>query len=247
MKIEKKELRFMLILIVSSVILYVIHFLIFNDLHHIFIFFVEDLAFIPIEVIVVTLIIHRVIEDAEKEKMLSKLYMVIEIFFSEVGIELMRLISCSDKNINEFKKNLEIYCNWTKDDFQKLKSLSNKYQPDLDMKSLKLNKIKKLLFEQRVFLLKLLENPVLLEHDTFTELLMAVFHFEEELKYRQNVLELNEKDLEHIRNDANRAYTLLGYEWVHYMEHLKFNYPYLFNFAMRVNPFNEYIDVIIRE
>ncbi len=35
-----------------------------------------------------------------------------------------------------------------------------------------------------------------------------------------------------------RVYGLLTAEWLDYMKHLRDNYPYLFSFAMRTNPFD---------
>jgi hypothetical protein len=94
------------------------------------------------------------------------------------------------------------------------------------------------LIVQREFLLRLLENPNLLEHDTFTNLLMAVFHLTEELASRSDVRQLSETDLLHIAGDMKRVYVLLTAEWLDYMKHLHENYPYLFSFAMRTNPFD---------
>ena len=54
-----------LILIVLSVLFYFIHYLIFRDAHHIFIFLIGDIAFVFCEVLLVTLIIHRVLNDRE--------------------------------------------------------------------------------------------------------------------------------------------------------------------------------------
>ncbi len=63
-------------LVASSIALYSIHYFIFRDPHHIFIYMVGDIAFVPIEVLLVTLIIHRVLSDREKKAMLKKLNMV---------------------------------------------------------------------------------------------------------------------------------------------------------------------------
>jgi hypothetical protein len=35
-----------------------------------------------------------------------------------------------------------------------------------------------------------------------------------------------------------RVYSMLIGEWLSYMKHVKDNYPYLFSFAMRTNPFD---------
>jgi len=87
-------------------------------------------------------------------------------------------------------------------------------------------------------MLRLLENPNLLEHDSFTHLLWAVFHLTEELSNRRSVKDLPDSDYEHLSGDIKRAYVLLLSEWLDYMRHLKRNYPYLFSLAMRTNPFD---------
>jgi hypothetical protein len=46
-------------LIALSALLYLIHYEIFKDAHHIFIYMIGDIAFLPIEVLLVTLIIHH--------------------------------------------------------------------------------------------------------------------------------------------------------------------------------------------
>ena len=47
--------------VVVSAIAYFIHYLIFRDVHHIFIYMVGDIAFLPLEVLLVVLIIERVL------------------------------------------------------------------------------------------------------------------------------------------------------------------------------------------
>jgi hypothetical protein len=92
--------------------------------------------------------------------------------------------------------------------------------------------------EQRDFLLRLLENPNLLEHRSFTNLLRAVFHLTEELTFRRNLHNLPQTDYEHLSVDIKRAYVLLISEWLAYMKYLRDYYPYLFSLAVRTNPFD---------
>jgi hypothetical protein len=106
--------------------------------------------------------------------------------------------------------------------------------------------LRRFLLDKRDFLLRLLENPNLLEHETFTQLLQAVFHLTEELADRDDVTKLPPSDYEHIAGDIKRAYVLLVNEWVDYMRHLKNNYPFLFSLAMRTNPFDQSASVIIK-
>jgi hypothetical protein len=83
-----------------------------------------------------------------------------------------------------------------------------------------------------------LENPNLLEHETFTDLLWAVFHLTKELEGRKELKNLSLKDSEHLIGDLKRAYRSLIMQWMFYMQHLKADYPYLFSLAMRTNPFD---------
>lgn len=98
--------------------------------------------------------------------------------------------------------------------------------------------LKGFLVARRNFMLGLLENPNLLEHDGFTELLWAVFHLLEELQAREKLTGLHEADLDHLSGDIRRAYTHLLKQWVTYLQHLKSDYPYLFSLAVRNNPLN---------
>ena len=98
--------------------------------------------------------------------------------------------------------------------------------------------LKNFLTGKRSFLLGLLENPNLLEHESFTDLLWAVFHLTEELNSRADTTGLPDTDYEHLSGDIKRAYVLLISEWLSYMKHLKVDYPYLFSLAVRTNPFD---------
>ena len=81
-------------LILLSVFVYAIHYLIFRDAHHIFLYMVGDVAFVFVEVLLVTLIIHQILSEREKRSMLKKLNMVIGcISRSEVSIPSSRAIS----------------------------------------------------------------------------------------------------------------------------------------------------------
>ena len=83
-----------------------------------------------------------------------------------------------------------------------------------------------------------MENPNLLEHESFTDLLWAVFHLTEELENREDFEKIPGTDYEHLIRDTQRAYNAMIFEWIAYMNHLKNNYPYLFSLAVRTNPFD---------
>ncbi|MBU1862806.1 MAG: hypothetical protein KKH94_03975 [Candidatus Omnitrophica bacterium] len=87
-------------MVVMSIAVYLIHYLIFMDAHHIFIYLVGDIAFVFIEVLMVSLIIHHVLNEWEKKSHLKKLNMVIEVFFSDFGKHLLVYLSNFDNNLH---------------------------------------------------------------------------------------------------------------------------------------------------
>ena len=165
--------------------------------------------------------------------------MLIGVFFSEVGTKLLAIFSDSDPNLEKIKKNLIVTSGWNTEAFNKVNKKLRNYKYSIDIKKVNLKVLRAFFIEKSDILVRLLENPNLLEHETFTELLRAVFHVAEELEHRKKVTKLTKKDLDHISGDIKRAYEHLVIEWLDYMNYLKNNYPYLFSLAMRLNPFDE--------
>jgi hypothetical protein len=112
------------------------------------------------------------------------------------------------------------------------------YDYSIEIEAGALNDLREFLLEKREFLLRLLENPNLLEHDKFTDMLWAITHLTEELSHRGGVYELPASDYKHLAGDVKRAYQRTIAEWLEYMEHLHASYPYLYSLAVRTNPFD---------
>ncbi|UCH51883.1 MAG: hypothetical protein JSV54_03830 [Chloroflexota bacterium] len=238
----KRYLTFIILacgFIVLSALLYFIHYAIFHDVHHIFIYMVGDLAFLPLEVFLVVIVIERVLARREKQAVMQKLNMVVGAFFSEVGNELLqRLLGCFEKG-NDISQNLDVKQKWTRADFKKAMEFAKTIGVEPYCGSIDLNGLKKFLVQKRQFLLALLENPNLLEHEIFTDLLWATFHLTEELEARKSLTDMPNADIKHIAGDIQRVYSQLIVEWLSYVEHLKSKYPYLFSLVARTHPFQE--------
>ena len=183
--------------------------------------------------------IHSLLSIRAKRERLEKLNMLIGVFFSEVGTRLLAIFSDSDPNLSRIKNDLVVNSGWQEEAFNKVNKKLRNYKYSIDIKKVNLKDLRAVLITKSDILVRLLENPNLLEHETFTELLRAVFHIAEELEHRKKVTKLTKKDLEHFAGDIKRAYEHLVIEWLDYMNYLKNNYPYLFSLAMRLNPFDE--------
>jgi hypothetical protein len=240
------QIIFGLSLIVLSTLFYLLHYSIFRDSHHILLYLIGDIAFLPIQVLLVTLIIDRFLNEREKRSLLKKLNMVIGAFFSEVGTELLKSFSGFSPQNDQIRKDLVENNDWSNKAFSYMNKRVKQYDYHIESQRANLEDLKNLLLGKRGFLLALLENPNLLEHESFTELLWAVFHLMEELTCRMDLKQLPETDCQHLSADMKRAYVLLIVEWLAYMKHLKINYPYLFSLSARMNPFDPNASPVVK-
>jgi hypothetical protein len=219
-----------------SFFFYGVDYILIGSAKELTIWFLGNLAFLPIYVIIVTLLIERVLKERERQAVMRKLNMVIGVFFSEVGNRLLKELFTYVVSSGDFKRHLLINGTWKEQDFAH--ALEFLQTSDIKINSSGCDKLtlKYYLVKKRNFLVSLLENQNLLEHEKFTDLLWSVFHLVEELEARETFENMPESDIDHINSDIKRVFGHLSREWVHYMKHLKHDYPYLFSLAVRLNP-----------
>jgi len=234
-------------LVALSAILYSIHFALFHDVHHILIYLIGDIAFVPIEVLLVTLIIHRLLTVREKRAVLKKVNMVIGLFFSEVGTDLLKFLSRVNPDSATLREQLIVQNDWTRRQFASRSRAFKKMSYQVSFSVEDLEELKAFLLEKRDFLLRLLENQSLLEHEAFTDLLWATLHLAEELENRRELRTIPETDIRHLEGDIKRVYRTIITQWLLYMHHLKRYYPYLFSLSTRINPFDPDASAVVTQ
>lgn len=241
MKTFKQHYPIYLALLFVSIIIYFIQLTVFKDAHDTFFYLLQDLAFLPINALFVTLVLEQAISSREKNSRLENLNMVIGVFFSEVGFELVKYCSSFDSEYEINRRKLCISDNWTDQDFDNVGIAIKNHKFHIDSSLGSLDEFKDFLKKKRDFLLNLLGNPILLEHDVFSDLLWSVFHISDELNIRKDFNNISKEDHTHLSNDINRVYGTLIYQWLLYSKHLKSNYPYLFSLIVKKNPYRNYI------
>ncbi len=232
----KEVLLIALLLIVASGLLYTMHYAIFHDAHHIFIYMLGDVAFLPLEVLFLTLIVDRLLSARERRNRQYKMNMVIGAFFSVVGRKLLGHMADLTADQSQISARVGIDIDWSDAQIRKAIAWSKRTRLEVQADVAGLSRLRDMLVEHRDFMLRLLENPMLLEHETFSDLLWSVFHLEEELSARKALEDCPPSDLEHLAGDTQRVYTYLLTQWLAYMLHLKQDYPFLFSFSARTNP-----------
>ncbi len=186
-----------------------------------------NICFIPINILAVTVLFDKLAERRRYNERLSKLNMLVGIFFSDMGYKLLKIIAAGDENIKKEKL-----------DFNDLKSCGNwlkKYNHDINFEKIDYDELKNIVVENREILAGLISNENILEHETFADLLIALVHLRDEIvlvRYK----ELTKEDSKHLKGDVVRVYKALTFQWTSYLEHLKEFYPYQYNSYMKLNP-----------
>ena len=189
---RKQSIILAVVLTISSAAIYTLQNMIFHQPQNTFFYLLQDLAFLPVQVAIVTFVINRFLNIVEQQK-----------------------------------KNNE----------NQMRDLVKSFKYDMYADPEKLVKLAELLAERKSFMLSLLENSNLLEHDSFTDMIWAVFHVADELQNRGDLTILPEADIKHISNDLLRAYPALIQQWIGYIVYLRDEYPFLYEAAKKRSPY----------
>jgi len=174
----------------------------------------------------------------EEKSRRQKMHMLMGLFYSEIGNELLRVFARSDQQIQQLSDVFMAGDDWSEREFRDLEQRFRVYPFKVDGARLDLAALNAYLGQHGDILIRLLENPYSLEHESATDMLLAVLHLKEELQQRNSLIGLPITDLQHLGGDMSRVYGLMARQWVDYLRHLKEHYPFLFSLARRTNPFD---------
>lgn len=247
---RREELTILVVMLAVGCALYAARWLIFPGpvLHNeMWRFLLGDLAFLFLQVAVVTLFIDRLLRSRERQAMLRKLNMVIGAFFSEIGTELLGRLAVADRDLDAVRPDLLPCQSWTAEHYATAEAAIAAHHANIDISSCNLYELKSVLVREKSFMLGLLGNQALLEHESFTELLWAVTHLAEELEARRSLDDIPPADRIHLSGDVKRVYTLLTTQWLEYARHLQTQYPHLFSLVVRTNPLDPQAEATVSE
>ncbi|MCR4400033.1 MAG: hypothetical protein QHH05_02075 [Syntrophomonadaceae bacterium] len=229
--------RLAALLILLSITFYALHYAIFRDGPFILRYFIAQMGFLPVNVLLVVLVLNQLLARRERAARLRKMNMAIGVFFGELGTALLGLLSPAAGDAPLLQE-LAAIARWSPPQLESLRARVRDSEFHLRLAEADLERLRGFLLAHRDFLLSLLQNPNLLEHETFTDVLWAVFHLTEELRHRPSLAGLRRGDVEHLCGDTERVFGRLLVQWLDYLRHLRENYPYLFSLEIRLSPFD---------
>ena len=225
-------------LLLVSGVLFALQILLFHDQRATGFYLLQDLAFLPLQALLATFVINELFKQRERQSWRRRINVVIGAFMSDVGTPLIARLIDFDRNQADLRASLRIESRWRGRELAEALRLVRSHDFSIDLGAGDLPELRALLCSKRDGLLRLLQSPSLSEHESFTDMLLAVTHLADELHLRSASADLGEADRRHLELDLRRAYSQLLPEWLGYLGHLRRNYPYIYSLILRTNPFD---------
>jgi len=243
---KNSTLTTIIFLLALSSAIYLIQISLFNSPKDTLFGLLQDFAFLPISVALVTVALSKMIEEREKQERLNKTNKLISVFFSEFGIDLMRQLFSCVKNVKEISSCLNVKAEWSLRDYDEASNKLKTLKIVVESKRMCLVELREILEKKRGILMVILSNPALLKHEAFTDMIWAIFHLSDQLLARDRFDNLPDTDINHLNIDIERALRAILIHWIGYMKHVRTCYPYLFSLELRRNPINEDAEIIVK-
>ena len=207
---KKRTIGIVVSLVLLSILIYGIQILVFHDLHTTGFYILQDLAFVPISFAITTIVVGQIMDDRQKAESAQKTRMLTSTFFTGLGSQLFEEISkvaTMDISPND------LLCEDEKKIPEQLKRI------DEESIQIQINKevfeqIEQLIQAEKMELIELASNPLLLEQECFTQLRWGLFHLLDEFRLRGVYDQLTEADITHYNSDIEKMFRLLLKNWV---------------------------------
>lgn len=234
-KLTVKQL--ILLLLCASALLYAIHYLIFRDLHHLAIFGLHELAFVPLEVILVTLGLDQLVEKTHREEARSKVSIIETLYFNESGGTMLRYLTSFDPDAARLRELLQVTEDWHPSDFRQAIRQLKSYPFLLDLDRIDFFGLHYHLSQRHEYYRSMLENPALTQSEAFTEMIMKIYLLWEELDGRTNLYQLPEKDRSYLAELLHEIYRELTEYWLDNVYNHSIHNRFRLHRAIESNPF----------
>jgi len=214
---------FGVLLLTTSATVYLFHYMIFRDAHHIFLYLIGDIGFVPLEVILITMVFHKFLLRKEKHVKFEKLNAVVGVFFTRVGNDLIQFLSQYDLQYEETKKFIDVHNDWTTSDFDKKIKEFRTYKANIDTDQIPLSVLQRIIKKEESLILQVFGNTDMLDSYSLAYLFHTMFHLIDNLDHstKNGRTSLHKLDI-----NVEKLYTFLIYRWLHYTKHISEFYPH---------------------
>ena len=230
---KNRTLLIIILLFGISAIIYLLQIILFHDPKTTLFYFLQDWAFLPITIAVATIVVGKIMDEHEKQNRMNKTRMLASSFFSENGFKLLKYLLSLTIPSSELQNLLKIDHQWTPEQFIKASVLMEHFDFDIHFTPKHLEELKISFSEKRMALLIVTSNPLLFDHENFTDMLWAILHLSDELSIRNDLSHLSETEYLHLKSDIERVLRGLLSNWFLHISYIKNEYPHLYLLAIQ--------------
>ncbi len=218
------------ILLLISICLYGIQIMIFRDPATTEFYLLQDLAFMPITIIIATIVVGEILNEKEKRERESNTRMLTSTFYTQVGASFMNMLIQASENEVEIRNILQKQVN-TEKEIKQMQEEVKQLNCQIHLTEDIYREVTHIVSENRMAILVLSSNPMILEQRSFTNLLWGMFHLEDEFRIRGAYHQLSQEDKAHIAEDLEKVLQLLLLNSIPNAKYLKDTYPHLYKTA----------------
>jgi hypothetical protein len=131
-----------------SLLLYLIDYLYLGNSKEVVAGFLGNMAFLPVYVIFVMLIVEQKIRERELQAIKNKLNMVIGVFYSEVGNGLLKELSAYIVMCEKLKEQLKVTDRWKEADYNAALKFLNENDTQIECEKCDLEQLKRMLISK---------------------------------------------------------------------------------------------------
>lgn len=227
---NKKNIIIISVLLAISACIYGMQILIFKDVRNTEFYIFQDMAFIPISIAITTVVVGELLDINNKRDSRQKTRMLTSTFFSDIGFELMSMLALVS-NIDE--ELLHTINDTELSESDKITAIKNSIltvNADMGIYTI----ISDVIIASKTDILILSSNPMLYDHEYFSDLLWELLHLMDEFRLRGDYVKLTPNDLTELNSDFAQVLELLLINWVVNAKYLKETYP---NFYRTITSF----------
>lgn len=227
---NKKNIIIISVLLAISACIYGMQILIFKDVRNTEFYIFQDMAFIPISIAITTVVVGELLDINNKRDSRQKTRMLTSTFFSDIGFELMSMLAL----VSNIDEGLLHTINATElsesDKITTIKNSGLTVNADMGIYTI----ISDVIIASKTDILILSSNPMLYDHEYFSDLLWELLHLMDEFRLRGDYVKLTQNDLTELNSDFAQVLELLLINWVVNAKYLKETYP---NFYRTITSF----------
>jgi len=221
---RKTTRKVVMILIAVSAVIYLLQIAIFHDERTTAFYILQDLAFMPVTIAIATLVVGEIMNEQEKKDRLEKTRMLTSSFFTGMGAYLMHGI-LGMTNADAFIHGVVRSGADLPETEEEIRKKIQEAKLTVHIDAAGYTKARQIITANQTNILVIASNPLIIEHECFTEMLWGVFHLMDEFRLRGSWDDLSKDDIYHFNQDFEEVLRLMLMNWVGNARYLKETYP----------------------